>query len=111
MKVQLNTQLNSQQTFCGNHAKRGAKNIYQLMNKLYDNAYRNKLYGYYPDIIQISSKMKDGTEVSAVATFERGKFVDISFPYEVSQYRKEFCKKLLDKYNFVITKGKSSRHR
>lgn len=106
MKVQLNTQ----QSFAGNHAKRGARNIYQLMNRLYDSAYKNDLYGHYPDIIQISSQMRDGTVVSAVANFERGKFLDLSFPYEWAHYRSEFCKKLLDKYNTVITKGKCNRH-
>lgn len=105
MKVQLNTQT----SFTGNHAKRGARSIGQLMNKLYESAYKNELYGHSPDIIQISSKMKDGTDVSAVASFVRGKFIDLSFPYEWAHYRSEFCKKILYKYNTVLTKGKCNK--
>lgn len=98
-----------QPVFTGNNPKHGARNIYEVMNKLYQTAYKSELYKHEPDIIQISSKMDDGTEISAIADFEKGKCVGISFPYEFAKYRYEFNKKILDKYNNIITKGKSKR--
>ena len=96
-----------QQTFTGNNPKHGAKSIYDVMNRLYKCAYDSELYIQKPDIIQISSRMNDGKEISAVADFEDGKCVGISFPYEFAKYRQEFYKKILDKYNSVVTKNKS----
>ena len=92
-------------TFCGSKPKHAADNIKQVMTKLYDAAYHN--VSYPPNIIQVSSKMKNGVEVTGVATFNRGKCVDLSFPYEHARYKNEFCTNILQKFNNVITKGKA----
>ena len=91
-------------TFQGNNPKRGVRHIGQLMNRLYDSAYRS---GNPSDIIQVSAKMSDGVEVTGVATFDRGHFVNLAFPYEHAHYRKEFCAKIIKKFNEVVTKGKA----
>lgn len=91
-------------SFQGNNPKRGVRHIGQLMNRLYQSAYRE---GLNFDIIQISAKMKDGAEVTGVATFDRGRFVDLSFPYEQAHYRSEFCANIIRKFNEVVTKGKA----
>ena len=104
MKVQLNLYKN--QSFYGH----GARNICQVMNRLHDAAYNdsNPAKPEY-DIIEISATMKDGTEVSAIANFEKGRFSGLSFPYEYVQYRNEFCRTIIDKYNKTVTRGKHSR--
>ena len=84
----------------------GARNINQMMEKLYKSAYQNELIEHSPDIIEISARMRDGNEVSALACFERGLYTGLSFPYENAHYRKEFIKIILDKYNQSVTKGK-----
>lgn len=105
MQVQFNQTHN--QTFQSRNAQRGAKNFGDLMNRLYESAYDSNLFEGAPDIIQISAKMKDGTDVSAIANFEGGRFLGIRFPYEFFQYKSEFCKKIFEQYNQIITKGKS----
>ncbi len=98
------------QTFCANKPKHAAKNFGELMSVLYKKAYGNDRFVHNPDIIQISTTMQDGKEVTAIADFFNGKYIGLSFPYEHAHYRKEFCKKILEKYNFIITKGKSIKH-
>lgn len=98
---------NSQQTFSGNNPKHAARQIGAVMNSLYNAAYKKELYPHTPDIIQITTKMDDGTEISAVANFVNGRFEGLSFPYEDAHYRTKFCKKILETYNRVLTKGKS----
>lgn len=93
-----------QVSFQGNNPKHGARRIGQVMNKLYDTAYRG--LNDCPDIIQVSTRMKDGVEVTGVAAFDKGHFVNLSFPYEHAHYRREFCENILRKFNEVITKGK-----
>ena len=107
MRVEFSTDY--QQSFQAKGARRGARNIKQVMEKLYESAYQNELFEHFPDIIQISAKMHDGTEVSGTANFINGRYEGISFPYEWAHYRNEFCKAIIDKYNFVITKGKSAK--
>ena len=101
MKIQFNPQIN--QTFSGH----GARKFGDVMNRLYVAAYDNELYPHQPDILQISTKMKDGKNISAIACFEDGRYTGISFPYEDAKYKKEFMKKILEAYNRVVTKGKS----
>lgn len=100
MKINTNTQ-----SFTGSNPKRAARRIGQVMTKLYDAAYQGGSNS--PDIIQVSTKMKDGVEVTGVATFDRGKFLNLSFPYEHAHYRSEFCANILRKFNEVVTKGKA----
>ncbi len=95
-----------QVSFQGNNPKRGVRTIGQLMNRLYKSACRE---GLDSDMIQISSKMKDGAEVTGVATFDRGHFVNLSFPYEYAHYRSEFCANIIQKFNEVVTKGKACK--
>lgn len=104
MQVQLNPFSN--QYFTGNGPKRGARKIADVMTKLYNSAYQGELYSHTPDIIQVTAKMKDGTEVSGIANFIGGRFEGLSFLYEHARYRNEFCKIIMEKYNTVITKGK-----
>ncbi len=103
MKIQFNPK--DKQTFTG----RGVRNVGQLMNRLYESAYQKNLFDEIPDIIQISAKMKDGTEVSAIANFDNGHFLGIRFPFEHVQYKNEFCKTIIKKFNKVVTKGKSEK--
>ena len=103
MRIQLNPQIT--QTFAGH----GARRFGDVMNKLYSAAYDGELYSHEPDIIQLSTQMKDGKMVSAVASFEHGRYAGISFPYEDVKYKSEFMKKILDVYNKAVTKGKSLR--
>lgn len=102
MKIQ---QVAPSQTFCGSNPKRGARHIGQVLNKLYEAAYRDM--PQQSDIIQISTKLNNGLEVTGVATFDKGKFINLSFPYEHAQYRSEFCANIIRKYNEVVTKGKA----
>jgi hypothetical protein len=92
-------------TFQGNNPKRAARNIGQVMERLYQTAYVEPSEA--SDIIQISTKMKNGVEVSGIASFDNGKFVNLRFPYEQAKYRSEFCAKIIQKFNEVMTKGKS----
>ena len=100
MLVQLNT--NNSQSFQAH----GARSFKQVMNKLYRSAYSNNLFEHEPDVFQISTRMKDGEEVTGLACFENGQYIGISFPYEHAKYRNEFCKKILNQFNNVMTKGK-----
>lgn len=63
--------------------------------------------GNSSDIIQVSVKMKDGVKVTGVATFDEGRYVNLSFPYEHAHYRREFCANIIRRFNEVITKGKA----
>ncbi len=103
MQVQFNPQ--NGQSFTGH----GARNIGEVMNRLYESAYNNNLFKEVPDIIQISAKMKDGTEVSAIANFYNGKYAGIRFPFEHFQYKNEFCKTIMSKFNKAVTKGKTDK--
>ncbi len=94
-------------TFTGSNPKRGARHIGQVMNKLYEQAYKDM--PLQSDIIQISTKLSNGKEISGIATFDKGRFVNLSFPYEHAQYRSEFCKNIIQKFNEVITKGKANK--
>lgn len=105
--MQVNS-INSQ-SFCGTNPKHAARHINAVMDSLYQAAYKNELYPHTPDIIQISTKMDDGKEVSAIANFINGHFEGLSFPYEEAHYRAKFCKKILETYNYVLTKGKSKK--
>ncbi len=105
MRIQFNPQIS--QTFAGH----GARRFGDVMNKLYSAAYDGELYPHQPDIIQVSTQMKDGKMVSAVASFENGRYSGISFPYEDVKYKSEFIKKIFDAYNKTVTKGKSSKYR
>ena len=108
MELTVNTRYN--QAFLANKPKHAAKSVEELMTILYKKAYGNDRFVHNPDIIQISATMRDGKEVVAVADFYDGKYVGLSFPYELAHYRTEFCKKILEKYNLIITKGKSNKH-
>ena len=103
MQVQFNPQ--NGQSFTGH----GARNVGEVMNRLYESAYNNNLFKEVPDIIQISAKMKDGTEVSAIANFYNGKYAGIRFPFEHFQYKNEFCKTIMSKFNKAVTKGKTDK--
>lgn len=94
-------------SFQGNNPKRAARNIGQVMNKLYDSAYRGS--GISSDIIQVSTRMKDGVEVTGVALFDGGHFMNLSFPYEHAHYRSEFCASIIKQFNKVMTKGKACK--
>ena len=98
----MQIKINSYNSF-GAH---GARNIEQVMTKLYESAYKGELYPHTPDVIQISARMHDGTEVSGIASFIGGAFEGLSFPYEHARYRSEFCNKILVKFNQAVTKGK-----
>ncbi len=100
MQVTLNTHNNTAFT------AHGERNLRQIMNKLYKAAYSTEISEHSPDIIQLTSKMNDGNEVSGIAYFEYGQYRGLSFPYEMAHYRREFCQKLFDKYNMTVTKGK-----
>lgn len=84
----------------------GARRLSDVMNKLHKEMTRN----YSPtnlDSIQLSSTMKDGTDVTAMACFVGGKYQYIIFPQEFVPYKTQFCNKLFERYNDVVTKGKS----
>ena len=102
MKIQFNPK--DKQTFTG----RGVRNVGQLMNRLYESAYQKNLFDEIPDIIQISAKMKDGTEVSAIANFvmqstskNNSKFANISIKdcYNLTQQEKRVLILLATGYN------------
>lgn len=89
----------------------GARHIGQVMNKLYDSAYRKGLFvgggAEIPDILSVSTTLNNGLEVTGIASFERGRFASLSLPYEHAQYRSEFCANIIRKYNETVTKGKA----
>lgn len=95
-----------QVSFQGNNPKRGVRTIGQLMNRLYESACRE---GLDSDMIQISSKMKDGVEVTGTAIFDSGRFVDFILPYKHVHYKNELCTKIMNKFNNVVTKGKAGK--
>lgn len=97
--------IQSTQNFQG-HA---ARNIGQVMTRLYDSAYGKMTLGTAPNIIQVSARMKDGTDVTAVANFYQGEFLDIAFAPNHHKYKKEFCSNILRKFNDVVTKGKCNK--
>lgn len=92
-------------TFTGSNPKRGARYIGQVMNKLYEQAYKDM--PVHSDIIQVSTKLENGLEVSGIATFDRGRFINLSLPYEHARFRSEFCANIIRKFNEVVTKGKA----
>lgn len=92
-------------TFCGSNPKHAARHIGQVLNKLYEAAYRDM--PYQSDIIQISTKLNNGRDVTGIATFYKGKYVNLSFPYEDAKYKSEFCANIIRKYNEVVSKGKA----
>ena len=97
--------INSTPNFQGH----GAQTFGDVMNRLYRETH---ISGYNPkqgDVIQLTSKMRDGVEVSATATFFDGRFVGISFPQKFSRYRTQFCNKLFETYNNAVTRGKGSK--
>jgi hypothetical protein len=99
-------------SFQGKNPKRGAHTVNQLMSNLYKQAYGSKLFEDRPDFIQVSAKMKDGTNVSAIANFDEiGECCGVRFPFEHVGYKNEFFRTILDKYNHVMTKGKSTKKR
>lgn len=102
--MQINS-VNSSPYFTGSNPKRAARHIGQVMNKLYENAYQN--LNSRPDMIQVTAKLKNGKEISAIADFYRGRYVGIRLPYEDVPYKSEFCKTVIEKYNNVVTKGKA----
>ena len=87
----------------------GARNLRELMNRLYKEAYTVAYAPYEPDIIELSTTMRDGVEVHAIANFDNGRFINISFPYEHTKYRSQFCNKLFETYNNAMSKGRASR--
>lgn len=101
-QMQIQSRSCSRENFTGH----GARNIGQVMNRLYESAYKGDLFEEVPDIIQVSAKMKDGTNVSAIANFFNGKFAGLRFPFEHVQYKGEFCKTIMQKFNKAITRGK-----
>lgn len=87
----------------------GARTFSDVMNKLYRETH---IPGYAPkngDVIQLSSKMRDGVEVFATANFSGGQFVGLSFPQRFGKYKAQFCNKLFETYNNAVTKGKGSK--
>ena len=94
---------NSQTTFKGH----GARSFGQVMDRLYDAAYGHLSYNDAPDIIQVSTKLKNGKEISGIANFVKGRFAGLSLPYEFAKLKSEFCKSVMDKYNQAMTKGKA----
>lgn len=101
MKV---NKINQQQTTFKGH---GARCFGQVMDRLYDSAYGHMNYNEAPDIIQISTKLKNGKEVSGIANFVKGRFAGLSLPYEFAEMKSEFCKAILSKFNEATTKGKA----
>ena len=89
----------------------GARNLRELMNRLYKEAYNVAYEPYEPDIIEFSTTMRDGVEVRATASFDNGSFIKMSFPYEFTKYRTQFCNKLFETYNNAVSKGKASKLR
>ena len=87
----------------------GAKTLGDVMNRLYR---ETRMSGYSPeygDVIQLTSKMKNGVEVSAQAHFAGGQFIGLSFPKKFAKYREQFCNKLFATYNNAVTKGKGRK--
>jgi len=87
----------------------GARNISDVMNKLYRGACRANFSSEAPDIIQITAKMRDGAEVSAMAHFFDGKYRGLSFSADGQKYKSQFCQKVVDMFNAAVTKGKSNK--
>ncbi len=99
MKIQPNvTNLTS---FSGH----GARHIGQVMNNLYKKAYKDMPYP--PDIIAVTVKLENGTEVSATANFFRGKYINLSIDNDNNSIRSAFCKAVIERYNHAVTKGKA----
>lgn len=96
-------------SFQGNNPKGAARNFAQVMNKLYKAAYRDM--PEHSDIIQVSAKIPNGKEISGIATFDNGNFVNLSLPYEDACHRNAFCKSIIQKFNDVMTKGKWQKFR
>ena len=86
----------------------GARRFSDVMNRLYREV-NSGLVPFESDIIELSTIMKDGTEVSARANFAGGRFRGLVFPNELLQYKKQFCHKLLNMYNRAVTKGKAKK--
>ena len=90
--------------FQGNHPRHGAKSVEEVLNRLYARA--RKDIPELTDTIKISTKLKNGLEVTGTAQFDKGHLIDIIFPDQQAIYRKEFCSTILEKFNKAITKGK-----
>ena len=97
--------INNSQNFQGH----GAKRFSDIMNRLYKDAYKGGFLPEEIDVIQLTSKMNDGVEVSAIANFLDGKFIGLKFPYCHVKYKSQFCNKLFEIYNNAVTKGKGNK--
>lgn len=84
----------------------GARRVNHVMQRLYDFAYEDRSIYNRPPIIKISTKMKDGIDVTGTVSFSQGKLVGLDFPKGQERYRSEFCKTIFEKFNQAITKGK-----
>lgn len=87
----------------------GASSLGDVMNRLYRETCGS---GYFPqngDVIQLTSKMRNGVEVSAMAHFAGGRFIGLSFPQKFAKYKEQFCNKLFETYNNAVTKGKGRK--
>lgn len=87
----------------------GARKLGEVMERLYKDSYKSGFIPLEQDIIQLTSKMKDGKEVTAIADFYNGKFMGIAFPYDLTKYKSEFCNKLIETYNNAVTKNKATK--
>ena len=87
----------------------GAKTLGDVMNRLYRETCMAEYALQNGDVIQLTSKMKNGVEVSAMAHFAGGRFIGLSFPQKFARYKEQFCNKLFETYNNAVTKGKGSK--
>ena len=87
----------------------GAKSLGDVMNRLYREACMLEYNPKNGDIVQLTSRMRDGVEVSAIATFSNGNFVGMAFPKKFLKYKAQFCNKLFETYNNAVTKGKGRK--
>lgn len=102
MQVQ---KINSVPNFQGH----GAKTLGDVMNRLYKETSKAGYFPEYGDVIQLTSEMANGVEVSAQAHFAGGQFIGISFPKKFALYKEQFCNKLFETYNNAVTKGKGKK--
>lgn len=87
----------------------GARTLGDVMNRLYSETCNAGYFPEHGDVIQLTSKMANGVEVSAKAHFAGGQFIGISFPKKFAKYREQFCNKLFATYNNAVTKGKGRK--
>ncbi len=93
-------------SFQGSHPRHGAKSVEEVLNRLYERA--SKDVPELADTITISTKLKNGLEVTGIAQFDKGHLINLILPDQQAIYRKEFCTTILRKFNKAITKGKTS---